>query len=226
MNNMDESIGTDEQPHGGISRRDMIKASVVAGALVWSAPVLLTGRASADHVWPPDPPDENCPCAGTLVRFKIGSDIPSANCGNTLCLEARDSGLVMSVPCGDTEEAIVCAIKADELISFTAANFPQGTATLAIDPLISLVAVAVRRAGGQCIFTDCGTNHLSTARLAAPGNPPNTDVNGDPLPFPNQVWVTNSGQTVNIQLNGNPRNITQIDLLLCVSRAVTGQCQN
>ena len=85
VNNMDESMDEIEQSPSGVSRRDMIKASVVAGALVWSAPVLLTGRAAADHddVWPPDPPDHNCPCAGTLVRFKIGSDIPSANCGQT-----------------------------------------------------------------------------------------------------------------------------------------------
>ena len=227
MNNMDDSMDT-EQSLGGISRRDMIKMSVAAGALVWSAPVLLTGRASADHVWPPDPPAENCPCAGTLVRFKIGSDIPSANCGQTLCLDARDPGIVMEVPCGDAEEAVVCAIKADQLISFTADDFPQGTATLVINPLITLVAVAVRRAGGECIFTDCGANHLSIARLEAgmgdPPNPPNTDVLGNTLLFPNQVWVTDSGQTINIQLNGNPSNITEINLLLCVSRAVTGMC--
>ena len=237
VNNMDELIGMVEQP-GGISRRDMIKASVVAGALVWSAPVLLTGRASANHVWPPDPADENCPCVGTLLRFKISSTIQSANCGELLCLDDRDPSLAAEVLCGDAEDAIVCAIKNDTLIRFVPpTDFNQGIATLELDPRITLVAIGVRETGGgqaSCSFTDCGDDHLSIdpdepdpdADPPDPPNPPNTDIDGDPLPYPNRIWVTpgpDGGQTIHIDLPGN-RDVGQIDLLLCVSRAVTGMC--
>src|SRR5437588_249869 len=70
---MEQSMDTVGESPGGLSRRDMIKASVAAGALVWSAPVLLTGTAAAAVTLP-------CPCNGTLIVVKIASTT-SVNCG-------------------------------------------------------------------------------------------------------------------------------------------------
>lgn len=216
---MEKSIDRDEQAVGRFSRRDMIKASVAAGALVWSAPVLFSGTAYAQ--------DENCPCMGTLVRLNLPSaSLAAMNCGNTGCLDARDPGIDMEVPCGDRETDIVCAIRADQLITFgPGTSFNTGSAVLNLDPMLTIVSVAVRQQGGggvnaNCFFTDCGAANLSTAQNAGPRN---TNIAGVPQAFPNRIWVTNGGQTINVDLPGTT-NITEINLLLCVSQAVTGMC--
>jgi hypothetical protein len=215
MNKMDDSMETEQSP-GGISRRNMIKASVVAGALVWSAPLLLSGTASAQ--------DENCPCMGTLVRLNMQSaSLASANCGNVSCLAARDPDL--GVACGDREADVVCAIQADNLITFgPGTSFNDGLATLNLDPMLSIVSVSVKQqgaGGGTCYFTDCGPANLSTTQGAPPLN---TLTSGATVPVPNRIWVTNAGQTINIALPGSQNNIIEINLLLCVSQAVTGMC--
>ena len=225
VNNMDESMDRDEQEAGGISRRDMIRASVVAGALVWSAPVLLTGKASANHVWPPDPADENCPCMGTLIRLNLSAS-GTINCGSIACLDNRDPSLVNEVPCGEREDDIICAIEADNLITFGAGtNFMTGVATVNLDPQLTVVAVSVLQQGGgnplsRCFFTDCGPTRLSTTPGALPAN---TNISGAALPLPNRVWVTNGGQTINVDTTGTAP-IIELGVLLCVSQAVTGMC--
>jgi hypothetical protein len=233
VNNMDDSMDTVEQSLDGISRRAMIKASVVAGALVWSAPVLLTGKASAIHEeddLPPDPPDEFCECLGSLVIIKIPSDsLAAINCGAS-CLDDRDPDIdnPMNNPdavlCGDKEKDIVCAIQTDKLITFgpfdaNGSNNPPdpANATVILDPMLTVVAASVK-VSNDCYFTDCSTHFLSTAQNSGV---PNTDKNGDAVSFPNRIWVT--GQTVNVELPLR-ENITHIELLLCVSQAVTGMC--
>lgn len=228
MNDMDESMDIVETSQDGISRRNMIKASVAAGALVWSAPLLLSGTAYAQ--------DEDCPCApaGTLVRLNISSEqLSSANCGNVACLAARDPGL--AVVCGTREAALAnCIISdaSDLMVFVDPTQFNAGLATLDLSPLITVVSVAVTHQAapptGGCIYTDCGAA-LSTAQNSGPANTTDT---GTARSLPNQVWVTAGGtlggQRINIDTipagQGNQDNILAIDLLLCVSNGVTGMC--
>lgn len=227
MNDMDESMGVTEHPHGGLSRRDMIKASVVAGALVWSAPVLLSGTAHAAAERP------ECPCgpAGTPVRLNISSaQISSANCGNVGCLSARDPSL--SAACGTKEQALFnCIISAPaNLMRFREpTNQATGLATLDLDPLITVISVAFRHQSNSidCVYTDCGPNMATS-----PTTGQNTTVTGAVRPLPNQLWVTTNeagslgGQTIHIDTTpvANQDNWTDLNLLLCVSNAVTGRC--
>ena len=237
MNNMDDSMGPDEQSHGGISRRDMIKASVAAGALVWSAPVLLSGTASANHTIPCGP----CEPAGTIVRLNISSmQISSANCGSTQCLTNRQASL--GAACGTREDLLadcITAAAADLMEFVTPTQFNAGLATLDLSPLLEIRSVSINQQGGPgiggCFFTDCG--NLSTAQNSGPQNttitggttiPPGTEVNTG---FPNRIWVTNDssfpgGQRIHVDTvaDGNQDNLNEIGLVLCVSNAVTGQC--
>src|SRR2546421_80142 len=80
---MDESMDMVEGFHRSISRRDMIKASGVAGGLVWSAPLLLSGIAAAD-------PADTCCTDGTKVTVKVTST-SGANCNGTGCIDDRAS---------------------------------------------------------------------------------------------------------------------------------------
>jgi len=211
MNNMDDTTGTDQSP-GGLSRRDMIKASVAAGALVWSAPVLLSGKAFASH--------EDCPCAGTLVRLNISAGL-AINCGSTMCLDNREPDLAAEVPCGERADEIICAIEADNLITFSNANLPGGRLTITLDPMLTFQAGAIRQQGGggtqaNCFYTDCDA--LSTMQV---GGVPNTMQSGAAVVGNNRIWVPNS---TTIEINTVGVNITAVDLLLCVSAAVTGVC--
>jgi hypothetical protein len=228
MSNMDESTGMDEQSHGGLSRRDMIKASVVAGALVWSAPVLLSGTAYAQAERP------ECPCApaGTPVRLNISGGNPgpitSANCGNVGCLIARDPSL--DVACGTREQALFnCIVSAPaNLMRFVAPTDKEaGLATIELDPMITVISAAFRHQANSidCVFTDCGPD-MATSQASGT----NTTVTGAVRPLPNQIWVTPGGglggQTIHIDTTavGQQDNWIEINLILCVSNAVTGRC--
>ena len=227
MNVMDESKGMSEPSRGGLSRRDMIKASVVAGALVWTAPVLLSGTAYAAAERP------ECPCApaGTPVRLNISSSqISSANCGNVGCLSSRDASL--AVACGTKEQTLFsCIISAPaNLMRFRPpTDQNMGLATLDLDPLITVISVAFRHQANSidCVYTDCGPNMATS-----PTTGQNTTVTGAVRPLPNQLWVTTGdpgglgGQTIHIDTTpvGQQDNWGDLNLLLCVSNAVTGRC--
>lgn len=65
------------QGPGGLSRRDLITRTAVAGGLVWAAPVLLASPAGAIH----DP----CACHDGLIYYIKISSQQGVNCGNITC---------------------------------------------------------------------------------------------------------------------------------------------
>lgn len=73
----DETQIVEGQGPSGLSRRELLTRTAVAGGLVWAAPVLLASPAGAVH----DP----CACHdGLIYFFKIPSQ-NAVNCGNITC---------------------------------------------------------------------------------------------------------------------------------------------
>jgi hypothetical protein len=205
MNNMDELMDMVEQSRGGISRRDMIKASVVAGALVWSAPLLLNGTASAQTGCCPSPFQE--------VALKFTSANP--NCGVT-CL---DMLVDENVDC--------CQALADALIvsavynAGTSNGGPAGTATITINTALATLSGASARVnqpgvpGPPTCFNRVRTP--PTCNFAP-------DPTGGRVLFDNDA----SPSVVTIQLqqapNGNFETLLQAEVLLCVRTSISLFC--
>jgi hypothetical protein len=139
VNNMNETTDTGQQAVGGISRRDMIKASVIAGGLVWTAPVLLTGKAAAQ--------EENCCQGGTLVAVKI-TQLQTVNCGVS-CLDLFFPNNPKNIAC--------CDPLAEALVTVTAFDKDAGTATVTVNgvPPNSIVGAAARSNNAGCFRADC-----------------------------------------------------------------------
>jgi hypothetical protein len=205
VNNMDESMDVLEQSTGGISRRDMIKASVVAGALVWSAPVLLSGTAFAQTGC--------CEAPFQEVALKFTSANP--NCGVT-CL---DHLVDENVDC--------CQALADALIMNVTYNAgtqqggPAGTATIEINTsLATLTGASVRGGGtGQPICFD----RVRDPRVGCATFPPDTTTDGRVM-FDDE----SNPSVVTIQMKALPNNkfetINQAEVLLCVKTSISLFC--
>lgn len=236
VNDMDNVMDGTEQQVGGVSRRDMIKASVIAGGLMWSAPVLLTGKAAAAT-----------PCCpnGTPVRFKLPS-ASSTNCGNA-CFDGQPAfaSITCSTAIGD------CLINpANE---FVKGVFKMGgtQADVVLKPGVTLIAAAAKGTS-DCHFTVCPC--FATAK-----NPPSPDPNcpagcssclnfcakpngnactgmGAPTYPPNRIWVLldtsldamgnpqpDPGFTT-LRVDTGPDSLNFVDLVLCLAPAITGIC--
>jgi hypothetical protein len=200
VNSMDESMDTGEQLPGGISRRDMIKASVVAGALVWSAPLLLSGTASAQTGCCPSPFQEvalKFPGEGTV------EDPADPNCGVS-CL---DHLVDENVDC--------CKALADALITgavidkgATGGQNPHpGSAIISVDPALATIT------GASVRTPDC---------FNAVATPPGCAT---PIEPTGRVVVSGSQVIVQLQtVNGTHETINQVEVLLCVRASITLFC--
>ena len=220
VNNMDESIGAVEQAPGGISRRDMIKASVVAGGLVWTAPVLLSGKAFGQVVTPDC--TENCPDGfETSIAVKITGN--GVNCGVS-CLD-----MMGNLPCSTSLATCLGTVHQGQLNAFvTVNNFDQNgnppTATITLDPNVGLQAVGVNTPQ-FCFFAFCPDFADTCEQQAQKACP---DISGDdridvvltPVPNPG----TGNTTTITVTLKNGDGNINHIELLLCLNSAVTGLC--
>jgi hypothetical protein len=223
VNNMDESMDTMEQSAGGISRRDMIKASVIAGGLVWSAPVLLAGRASAA-------PATCCPSifeTAFAIKFTPGNN--QGNCGAT-CLDANIAGNINNLPC----PSLSCLLGGSD--PFITATVTDSSATIVFDENFRVIAAAVQT-NKYCLFTYCElTGGLSTAQNSGTANScddsgapdcPNIVPNGDD---PNRVWVETVPTSSIVRVELQPEDFTgqsglsQVEIFLCVNSVVTGMC--
>jgi hypothetical protein len=235
VNIMDVSMDGVEQSPGGISRRDMIKASVIAGGLVWSAPMLLAGRASAA-------PSICCPTGfetAFAIKYTVGDQ--TGNCGVT-CLDMDKIGVDASannLPCPPpaclTREGIAVA------------NFDNfgGTVTLSAD--VRVIAASVRTSR-FCFFTECDDPdpaHAgpSTAKFTGLRNQCDDGTVSDSscptivpdATHPNRIWVEvqpDSSTIVRFELvGGNPpvdypgnSGIAHVEVYLCGNSRVTGRC--
>lgn len=217
VNNMDESMDKAERLlERGISRRDMIKASVIAGGLVWTAPLLLSGRAAAD-------PADTCCANGVPVTVKVTST-SGANCNGTSCIDMRAAAHPTLFTSFATQcQTFVGCINNTTLGLFTVNAFSTGggTANITIKQGISVVSVGAK-SGSTCVFADCpcfATTHNSNDPC------PNTDINGvavtgNGAPF---ITVTPSGTNTVIDVAGL-KNLNELQITLCLSHQVTGMC--
>ena len=215
VNNMDESMDKAERLlERGISRRDMIKASVVAGGLVWTAPLLLSGRAAAD-------PADTCCTNGVPVTVKVASN-SGANCNGTSCIDMRAAAHPTQFSSFATQcQTFLGCINNTTLGLFTVNAFSTsgGSANITIKQGITVVSVGAK-SGSACRFADCPC--FATTHTA--GDPcPNTDINGNPIAAAPVITVKPSGTNTVIDVAGfNPLN--ELQITLCLSHQVTGMC--
>lgn len=213
-----DAVGT------GISRRDMIAKSVVAGGLVWAVPTLTSTAAGALT---------GCPCEGGVqTTIKVPSQ-PAANCG-VACLSQRER---FNFPCLD--DLANCLFDAG-FISFDTAVFQNGSqrqAKIVLTGGITLLAAAVKTQD-NCVFADCSENYCPNTGtetgqiIVCPGG--TSGGNCSDTGFPGGTRIGNSttpalncseDSTVTeilFDTKGDP--INHIELALCIPNALTGQC--
>ena len=230
VNNMDESIDTGEEASVGISRRDMIKASVIAGGLVWTAPVLLAGRASAA-------PSTCCPPGfETAIAIKYTTGNTLGNCGVT-CLDMGKIGVNgNNLPCPD----LACISQQGFAVTTfdTSGGNPITKGTIVLNADVRLIAAAVR-SSSTCFWTECDDPaHPGLANDKTTGFPDQCEgITPCPTPSvanPNRIWVTTAGSgsgfttTIHMELQASdfPGNsgINQAEIYVCVDSRVTGRC--
>ncbi|HEV2068514.1 MAG TPA: twin-arginine translocation signal domain-containing protein [Acidimicrobiales bacterium] len=178
-----ETEMVEAQGPGGLSRRDLITRTAVAGGLMWAAPVLLASPASATH--------DACACHDGLVYYiKIASQ-QGVNCGNITCTTRDnaktavcgtcliDQGIVViadlvfqagtvrfsSITLGDEVELVeFCAQTKSNRISVNCPGFEDPS-----DPDIITVTE-----GGKRIIADPATplNEVGLILCAPAGTPP------------------------------------------------------
>jgi hypothetical protein len=198
----------------GLSRRNMIKASVVAGGLVWSAPVLLTGKAAAQE--PPVPCCEN----GTPFTVKVAEQ-QGVNCG-TGCLTERDQvNTVFDCP---DQELVDCLGELELVVGdFTGAG--EDAATIILKAGVTLISASVKTQN-RCYFADCpcfpSTPSDPTCPNTCTSEAPNACVQAGPG---NRIWVTAgpNGSTV-IHVDTSPSPLNTIEISICLAPEITGMC--
>jgi hypothetical protein len=228
VNDMDESTGGLEQPLGSLlrrdlSRRDMIKASVVAGGLVWSAPLLLTGKAAAQTS------GALCCPEGTPVTVKVSS-MTGVNCGVS-CLDNFDD---LNFDCPD--DLVDCL--GDPALELIVSDFSSGgddTATIVLAPGVSLIAASVK-ASNRCYFTRCDPCFTSSQVDFSVCKNTCQQQNGNACsgvsipPQNNRIWVIpnvpNPGfTTIMVNTHAPPDGVlNHVELSLCIAPEITALC--
>lgn len=216
-------MDTEDQSPGGVSRRDMLKASVAAGALVWTAPVLLSGTAYAQ-------PSPCCPPGfESAIAFKVTAG--AVNCGAS-CLDAMFG---TNLPCDSSLAS--CLIDPDNpFVIVDAFDANAGTATIRINQNARLIAAAAN-SPQFCFNTECtgfatgpntGTSNTCTSNQTCPTIPPNRIwVTTLPDNDPNTVdFTTVVVQLINQTGPGGVRdgNLNHVELYVCVNSVITGIC--
>ena len=235
VNNMDESMDQIEQSSGGISRRDMIKASVIAGGLVWSAPVLLTGKAAAA------PGDPCCP-NGTPLSINI-AEKAGVNCGARQCLDNVLPGFPNGADFGCDPDLANCLGELNLVVGdFQGGGTDEATITLAAG--VTLIVGAVKT-GSSCFYTRCnpaGPDFNSThTKSATDAVNPNIcrhqttnavctfGPNDTPLPPApggrNRIFIEpGMGGTTIVRIDMSSDPLSQVELTICVAPEITGMC--
>ena len=203
----------DIHDEGGISRRDLIAKSAVAGGLVWASPVLFSGRAGA-----------TIPCCdvGTPYTIKV-AEVGGVNCGVS-CLSSLEDFNFDCLP-DDLED---CFNELELIVG----DFTEGgsdTATIHLKSGIGIIAAAVKTSN-RCYHLTC--NNLATAQNDAAH--PNTcffqndKVCDDITTPPNRIWVipgANGGIDVKVATNDDPDGtLNHVELSICVAPEITALC--
>lgn len=209
---MVDSSAAEGSDSRGLSRRDLIAKSVVAGGLVWAAPTVLTGRAGAQTF---------CCDVGTPVTIKVAEQ-QGVNCG-VACISRRGSH---NYDCPD--DLVECFNELDLVVG----DFVSGgedTAIIHIAAGLSVISAAAK-AGDNCYFADCPTpatsqndqNHPNLCLGSAGGGGECSLSEGL-----NRVWMVPGDDpgTTTVHVNTHPDGqLNHVELSLCVSPAITGIC--
>lgn len=123
--------GVEEHGPGGLSRRDLITRTAVAGGLLWAAPVLMASPASAQECPP-------CP-TGEQFRLRIASAV-NVNC------QTQGQPCLEGLRCGE------CLVEAG-LITVNSYNTQTG-ATITLSGSLA-VASAAAKFGQECVNVAC-----------------------------------------------------------------------
>lgn len=216
---------------GGISRRDLIKGSVVAGGLVWAAPVLVSSPAAASHL---------CACNnGIQTTIKLPSNpTSSVNCG-VQCISAHEG---INFPCLTC--LVDCLIEkkhiefADEDFDFEHGR--RRRTRIRLKSGITLLAVAIK-SSDECWFATCPNFCPNTCerQSSQPGQPPTPCISN---PVPDRIHVCPTGASGGTCPGGDTRcadpvageteilidtlgePINPAELSLCIPNALTGLC--
>lgn len=232
----------------GISRRQMLTRSAVAGGVVWTAPTLLSSPAGAQI--------EPCPCnGGALTTVKISST-PSRNCGAS-ALSQRGK---YNYPC---LSALYLCLFEQKYVEIKDQNFENGSARQAEIVLkggITAISVGVK-SSNYYYFADCPDY---CENLRAPSGDASLVETGwriegtqyNPIGIytgsvDDKCTAANTGQTVPtvtadnpatpdvdestmiiqidapIELQGNSyarRPLNHMEMSICIPAALTGQC--
>jgi hypothetical protein len=230
MNDMDETMGA-VRSSGGVSRRDMIKASVVAGALVWSAPILLTGKAAAA------PGDPCCP-NGTPVSINI-PEKGGVNCGAVQCLDNVLIGFPNGADFPCTSDLTNC-INEQRLVVGDFQGGGTDEATIILAAGVTLIVGTVKT-GSDCFYTRCNPNgpfdsgHSTSVddgvnpNICEAQNEGPCDSIDPPLPPAptgrNRIFITPGpmGTTI-VHVDQSSDPLGQVELSICVAPEVTALC--
>ena len=193
-----------EQSTSGISRRDMIKASVVAGALVWSAPVLFSGTAHAQT---------GC-CEAPFQEVALKFPTANPNCGVTCLDHLVDENV-------DCCQALADALTDTVFYNAGSNNGPPGSAQITINTALATLTGASVRGGGPGTPT-CFDRVRSPMGAGCASFPP--DPTGGRVLFDSDV----NPSVVTVQMQPLPGNkaetIQQVEVLLCVKTSISLFC--
>jgi hypothetical protein len=194
----------------GMSRRDLIKASAIAGAAAWTAPVLLSSRASAQTV-------EVCSgvkipsCSsvngGTVAHcnsFQTDNDPQFQSCVSPLCDTYSPSVGFLFKICGAAVSNLSAIAVTYASNAKCAAPYDQAGCTEADGPFADAHLLLLPFSG--CPSAPISGNVIELSPINGSLTNPNFN-NGDPLPpagAGNRYLYTNP-----------PANNTQIGLIIC-----------
>jgi hypothetical protein len=186
-----------------ISRRDMVKASVIAGGLVWTAPVLLSGTASAQV--------ESCCTTGTPVTVTI-DPAGVLSCGIATCLiqEGEDFDC--------DPDMLECLEQFGIDATIEVVNNPQGDHTeVHVDLLNGIILL------GVAVNTTGGTNADPCALVKVID--PNDDC--DFPNAPNNIVIPGGFPHEQVQINFDNDEfgeLVQVELTICVPATFSALC--
>lgn len=186
---------------GGMSRRDLIKKSAVAGGLVWASPVLLQGVASAQTNC------RSCP-NGVLYTLKIPSG-SAVNCGQG-CLERFTCG--------------TCLFDVGAVTFVATEFFTNGktrAAEVTLDPRLRLVATSGKFSGPCSVapVSSCDDDPPFSGgnpRITVfPGTPPNPGANPPNPGTPTTITFVSSAAPS--ATGGDVDPLNHVDITVCFS---------
>lgn len=201
-----------QEAGSGISRRDALKKTVVAGGLVWATPTLLSSPAGAQTTI-------SCTdCSGGVeATLKIPSNPQAAiNCGVSCISHLVEE----NVPCLK-DIGLSCLFGPGKFISVETGSFVNGrdrSAIINVGGGIIPLLIGVKLGSPDCCVVASCEDSYANDTSDCPGvlDPARTVI--EVIPHPTLV------DAVRILIDANDRPLNHMELAVCIPNALTGQC--